>query len=203
MMSGFLSALLLFVFFLQSYASPWGPFGALKRALGDGQQLNRRGERSEPPVYGQWSSASMEGSPQTTGWDIQTATTTVPLWTTTAPQGGGEISWKTSTAYEKTERYKTRTVTETPQETCSVASPSTIFTTIISTIQPAAETVFTTVTETETGAGATVVQQVLTTILSTIVSTSAGSCTPVSPVRSVENMFSFSHASHLRDPTSG
>lgn len=140
-MSIFRTLLLLLLFAFQSFATPWRPLGALKRALADSNQHERRGESSSAG-YGQW-------SPEETG-------------------GAQFAGWGTTTAYKTIEKYKTSTVS---QETCSSASPSTIFQTIVSTIQGSGQTVVSTVT-----------QQVPTTILSTVVSTSAGSCSPVGPV---------------------
>jgi len=205
-MSSLLSLLLLSLFSLQSCASPWRPIGVIKRAFGDGQQHERRGDDSSPEAYGEWSSASTQGSPQTTaGWGVQSVTTTeefwrtatLPSWTTTTAEGGGIVSWRTPATYETSENYKTYTVTETYKKSCSVASPLTVFTTIVSSVQAPTNTIITTVTETQTRAGTTVIQQVPTTIISTIVSTPAGSCTPIGPVSKTKDGFNSAQVNEL------
>lgn len=182
-MSSFRTLLLLLFFVLHSFASPWGPFGALKRALADNNQHERRGETSSA-AYGQWSPSSEAGGAQLSGWSPQTVTTT------------GQ-SWKTATS----EKYQTRTITE---ETCSASSPSTIFSTIVSTqtISAPAQTILSTVVVSPSGESctpgapvippssiteeetttifSTVTHQVPTTILSTIVS--EASCSPLGPI---------------------
>lgn len=179
------NTLLLFLLFtFQSTASPWGAFGALKRAFAEGNQVERRGESSSGG-YGQWSPTSETGGAQQNGWSTKTVTTTEESWKTTTAQGGEVTSWKTTTEYQTTEKYETSTVTETQQETCSAASPSTIFQTIVSTVQGPGSTVTRQVT-----------QQVPTTILSTIIS--SGSCTPVGPVRiPLSSVCTLSFVSHL------
>ena len=183
--------LVIFLFALHAFASPWRPFGIFKRALREENQNDRRGGNFYT-VYGDWPPNSEIHRSQLSSWNTPSVTTTEESletstvfpqysWKTTTAQASTITSPKISTSHETTKKHKASTVNGTHhQETCSVVPTSTIYETVFSTVHR--QTVLSTMTEiqTQTLAGSTVTQQVPTTILSIVAS--QGSCTPAGPV---------------------
>jgi hypothetical protein len=152
--------LVVFLFALHAFATPWRPLGILKRAPEEEHQNDRRGG-SFNAAYGGWSSNSETHGPQPSGWNTLSVTTTEECsetsttyqqysWKTTTAHASAITSPKKSMVHETTMKNKTSTVNGTHYETCSVVSTSTM------------------------------TQQVPTTILSIVAS--QGSCTPAGAV---------------------